>query len=113
MVNRTRSPFPGMDPYLEQFWGDVHHCLCTYSRDMLRRSLPPGLIARIDERTIIESEWDDKRTVIPDVRVVERGLVGIAVAPSSIAVAEPLVIESEDEPIVEGFVQVLDTHAGG
>ena len=20
-----RSPFPGMDPYLEQYWGDVHH----------------------------------------------------------------------------------------
>jgi hypothetical protein len=19
-----KSPFPGMDPYLEQYWGDVH-----------------------------------------------------------------------------------------
>ena len=25
-----RSPFPGMDPYLEQFWGDVHHTVITY-----------------------------------------------------------------------------------
>ena len=46
-IDRSRSPFPGMDPYLEQYWGDVHHALCTCSRDLLRRSLPPGLIARI------------------------------------------------------------------
>ena len=30
------SPFPGMDPYLEQFWGDVHHALITYARDQLQ-----------------------------------------------------------------------------
>jgi hypothetical protein len=110
---RSHSPFPGMDPYLEQYWGDVHHRLCTYSCDLVRRSLPPGLIARIDERTIIEDEFDYERTIIPDVRVVERGITGIAVAPSQTAVAEPLVIHGEDEPVVEGFVQVIDTHRGG
>ena len=35
-----RSPFPGMDPYLEQFWGDVHHRLITYTCDALQRHLP-------------------------------------------------------------------------
>ena len=102
-----------MDPYLEQYWGDVHHRLCTYSCDMLRRTLPPGLIARIDERTIIEDELDDQRTIIPDVRVVERGIAGVAVAAGAVDVAEPLVIETDDEPIIEGFVQVLDTRNGG
>ena len=24
------SPFPGMDPYLEQHWRDVHHNLITF-----------------------------------------------------------------------------------
>ena len=33
----SKSPFPGMDPYLEQFWRDVHHALITYSRDQLQR----------------------------------------------------------------------------
>jgi hypothetical protein len=30
-----KSPFPGMDPYLEQFWRDVHASLIIYSRDQL------------------------------------------------------------------------------
>jgi len=25
-----KSPFPGMDPYLEQHWRSVHHRLLTY-----------------------------------------------------------------------------------
>jgi hypothetical protein len=110
---RSRSPFPGMDPYLEEYWGDVHHALCTYSRDLLRRGLPPGLIARIDERTIIETDAGENRTIIPDVRVVERGLAGVAVMASAAAVVEPLVIEGESEPVTEGFVQIIDTHNGG
>jgi hypothetical protein len=104
-----------MDPYLEQYWGDVHHRLCTYACDMLRRGLPPGLIARIDERTIIEDEVGEERTIIPDVRVIERGNPGggVATATESLAVADPLVIEVDDEPVVEGFVQVIDTRSGG
>jgi hypothetical protein len=104
-----------MDPYLEQYWGDVHHALCTYSRDLLRRGLPPGLIARIDERTIIEDEVGEERAIIPDVRVVERGDQGggVATATETVAVAEPLVIEVQNEPVVEGFVQVIDTRSGG
>ena len=34
-----RSPFPGMDPYLEQFWGDVHHRLITYASETALRNL--------------------------------------------------------------------------
>jgi hypothetical protein len=43
----SSSPFPGMDPWLEQHWGDVHHSIITYARDQLQERLPPGLrIAR-------------------------------------------------------------------
>ena len=37
------SPFPGMDPYLERHWGDVHQALVTYIRDQLQPSLPDDL----------------------------------------------------------------------
>ena len=30
------SPFPGMDPYLEAHWGDIHASLIIYARDQLR-----------------------------------------------------------------------------
>ncbi len=35
-----RSPFPGTDPYLEQYWGDIHHRLITYISDALQKELP-------------------------------------------------------------------------
>ncbi len=50
-----KSPFPGMDPYLELHWRDVHHSLCTYARDALQPQVRPALLARIDER-LLESE---------------------------------------------------------
>ena len=37
------SPFPGMDPYLEQHWGDVHQAFITYLRDTLQLRLPANL----------------------------------------------------------------------
>lgn len=46
-----KSPFPGMDPYLEQYWRDVHHSLCTYARDALQPQIRPALFARIEERS--------------------------------------------------------------
>ena len=48
------SPFPGMDPYLEEFWGDVHHSMIVRSAAAIQRELPPGLFARIDVREFVE-----------------------------------------------------------
>jgi hypothetical protein len=35
-----KSPFPGMDPYLEQHWRDVRHNLITFAQGLLNRQLP-------------------------------------------------------------------------
>jgi hypothetical protein len=34
-----KSPFPGMDPYLEQNWGEVHTSLIVYARNQLNSQL--------------------------------------------------------------------------
>lgn len=44
-----KSPFPGMDPYLEAFWGEVRNALVVYASGQLNQTLPEGLVARIDE----------------------------------------------------------------
>ena len=62
-----KSPFPGMDPYLELNWRDVHHRLCTYACDVLQPQLRPALLAQIDERLIIESDDADDRTIYPPI----------------------------------------------
>lgn len=41
------GPFPGMDPWLESHWGDVHHSLVQYARDELQPLLPEDLRARV------------------------------------------------------------------
>jgi hypothetical protein len=110
-----RSPFPGMDPYLEQFWGDVHHTMITRARAAIQKHLPSDLVARVDERVIVEPSEPLSRKFIPDVRVVERGRreEPIVRASNGIAVAEPLVIHIEpDEPVHQGSIEIVDLKLG-
>ena len=39
------SPFPGMNPYLEQYWADIHQRLSINSSDALEKQLPGDLRA--------------------------------------------------------------------
>jgi Protein of unknown function (DUF4058) len=109
------SRFPGMNPYLEQFWGDIHHRLITYSSDALQKQLPGDLRARVDERVFVEPEEGKPRNIVPDVRVVERGRRDDARlrASNGIAVAEPLIIRlDQNEPIRQGFIEIIDIKSG-
>ncbi|HVC92995.1 MAG TPA: DUF4058 family protein [Pirellulales bacterium] len=108
------SPFPGMDPYLESFWGDIHHTLITYARDQLQGVLPGDLRARVEERVFVELPEGQKRAMYPDIRVVERGHRKRAVpaTASGVAVAEPLCIRLPDEPVTQGFIEIIDLTTG-
>jgi len=69
------SPFPGMDPYLEEprLWPDVHHALITTIRDQIQAQLAPAYRAVITPYLAFESiEIAPARTFIPDVAVIER-----------------------------------------
>lgn len=72
------NPFPGMNPWLEQAWGDVHASFMTYARDSLQDQLPPDLLARVEEYlSVADGEIDhlndgSRRLISPDVAVTER-----------------------------------------
>src|SRR5258708_743513 len=87
------SPFPDMHPYLEPHWLDVHAALVIEARRARNRTLPPGLVARVEERVAIESEEDVSRRAGPDVRVFSPG---------------PYRLVVELDPIIERFIRVLD-----
>src|SRR5437899_1402709 len=109
------SPFPGMDPYLEQFWGDVHQSLITYARDQLQGVLPGDLRARVQERVFVEVPNGRERNMYPDVRVVERGRArsrAPAATAGGVAVAEPLRIRLPDEPVTQGYIEIIDLATG-
>jgi Protein of unknown function (DUF4058) len=109
------SPFPGMDPYLEDpgLWPDVHHEIITSIREQLLSRLGLRYYVRIEERIYISDDEDPGREVIlPDVRVGQRPKAsGPALLPgaSSVAVAEPIVIDTLlDDEIHEPFLAVID-----
>ena len=69
---RDKSPFPGMNPYLQRHWPDVHVTLIGHCRDALNDLLPPDLIARAEQQVGIGGDEDvgERPTrATPDVRV--------------------------------------------
>lgn len=108
------SPFPGMDPYLEQFWGDVHASLVLYVRDELQRLLPGDLRARVEERVFVDSPETGERDVYPDIRVVERGHGPASrTTTGGVLVAPPLILHLRgDEPVTETFIEIIDVGSG-
>jgi hypothetical protein len=71
------SPFPGMNPYLEQddVWEDFHHNFLTWSQAALNSQLGENYFARIESRLYIRELSDDERRFFgrADVAVSERG----------------------------------------
>jgi hypothetical protein len=51
-----RSPFPGMDPYIEAcgLWEDFHDALIAQIRDELTQSVPDHYVVRFGERSYVE-----------------------------------------------------------
>ncbi|MBI3268638.1 MAG: DUF4058 family protein [Planctomycetes bacterium] len=80
------SPFPGMDPYLEDpgGWLDFHNRLITYLSDDLNGSIGEGYVARMTERVVVEAVREAPRGIYPDVALVTRrpggGVAGAAAA---------------------------------
>lgn len=107
-----KSPFPGMDPYLERRWQDVHHSICTYAPDQLQEQLGGELVARLGERLVVESLFDESRSIYPDVRVVEHGVRDVALAPATATfaatLAEPVVVEVASDPERQGYVEIIE-----
>jgi hypothetical protein len=106
-----------MDSYLERHWGDVHAKLVTYASDDLNTKLPPELIARVEERTAIETESAEhrgsRRNIVPDARVFEAvGENGAGAASAGGVVLAPYRLVLMDEPTTEHFVEIIDTRGG-
>lgn len=103
-----------MDPYLEQHWGDVHTRLMVYISDQINSQLPDELQARVEESTAIQIENESRKTVFPDLRVVEDGPTagpnegGVAVATKSVPTAQPVIIKMEAEPRTQRVVEIVD-----
>jgi hypothetical protein len=104
------SPFPGMDPYLEPHWLDVHSRLVTYAADSLNSKLPQDLVASTEERVAVEGN-DENRVFAPDVRVFEPPADWRVLPEESAeggAVSLPYRLIAQVEPVIERFIKIID-----
>ena len=109
-----KSPFPGMDPYLEKFWLDVHARMILYACDQLEELLPESLIARVEERVVFETEDPRRQARYPDVKITEwpsrrNGGAAILTVASE---AESVIVEYDGEPATETFINILEAGPG-
>src|SRR5437667_5197110 len=105
-----KNPFPGMNPWLEEFWRDVHAHLLVYAADQLNVELPTDLAASIDERLVIDVEEKEPRTYVPDVAISESwdNPHGPALGPEGVAVeaAEPVIVDHAESKLRR--LEILD-----
>src|SRR5438874_2207256 len=111
------SPFPGMDPYLEEptEWRDVHHELISCIRAQLADRLQPRYVVRIEERVYIEPEDDPARPQvrIPDLYVIRKRSARRASAGSTSVVSAPVETTTiGDSELNEARLLVKDPKTG-
>jgi hypothetical protein len=86
--------------------------LIVYACNQLQSQLGESLIARPEERLIVEEPFSAERPIYPDLRVVEHTSQPVR-AQSATAVAEPFVFRRSVDPAVERFIEIHDTTHGG
>jgi hypothetical protein len=111
------SPFPGMDPYLEDpaGWPNLHLNLVAEINATLNRDLRPKYFARAEERVYV-SDLDDpgRRVIAPDVRVLASPIrhsedARLSTRVESAAVADPITATTWiAEDIREPRVEIID-----
>lgn len=112
------GPFPGVDPWLQSFWGNVHTTMSTYVRDLLNEELSPGLVAVTQQRVFVESSVGADRSVYPDVHLIEHprrygGGGGAAALAEPATSDEPIVLEMPADVFEQPYIEIVDAQSGG
>lgn len=114
-----QNPFPGMNPYMEMVWGDVHTRMLAAIADTLAGELPNDLTARAEERVeMIESGTDGTVRRYPyrvDVAISERWREGLPPVwhpddekAAEVAVMEPEFVACEAAEDIQRWLEVRD-----
>src|SRR5215211_660642 len=110
-----KSPFPGMDPYLERRWSDAHPTLLVMLKEALQPLLPRDLRARTEERVLLEDSGGELRRYRGDVAVVEVPPAREPATRHGSAAAltvEPVIVDVATREPVDRCVQIVDLSSG-
>lgn len=111
----TTSPFPGMDPFLEDpsEWSSFHAWLITAISEQLADNVSPDFFVKIEQRVYITMPDDpDKRPIVPDVYVVTGSSQKPTSAGAAGVVTEPTLIEPVYEPETrDRYIEIRDARS--
>lgn len=105
------SPFPGMDPYLEDAaeWGGVHTRLINSISDQLAEQVSPHFSVKIEKHVYITTPGDPYRQpIVPDIYIVKTtpSLSGLT---ATAGIAPPTLVEPVYSPEVrERYIEIID-----
>src|SRR5712691_3482111 len=108
------SPFPGMNPYLEDrlIWPDVHPSVIPAIRDALAPQVAPAYYVAIEQRVTTVEVARGERVREPDTAIiptrpvpVPSGGVAVAEAPAATAIAVTL---PRFETVREGYLEIRE-----
>lgn len=121
-----RSPFPGMDPYIEAYglWNDFQRSLIAQIKENLARSVPDDYVVRFGQRSYValvtsdEIGLPDRRSLQADVaiafsprksRSASGGATAVADLPATTAADSPVAMRTLLEvEFRESFVEVYE-----
>src|SRR5262249_51390142 len=112
---KVASPFPGMDPYLEEpsIWETVHHWVISVLAEVLGDALPDRYWVAVEKRTYLADPEDLVLIGRPDASVVgvkpeeEPGRAAVATLPAAVAVTLPL-----PDRVRESYLEIRDPREG-
>jgi hypothetical protein len=98
-----KSPFPGMDPYLEGRWSDIHVKLIAFASEALQPRLPREFRARVIENHLPNEKQSAAGIESNVPQWVSPGTDGVVVA----------TLEPDPSPAVDRCIGIIDTTRGG
>lgn len=109
------SPFPGMDPYLEDpiDWSDVHVRLMVAISRQLTAQVTPHFYVRVEQRIwIVGPDDPERRLIIPDVYVAQSSSPPGPSAAAHITITTPtLVTAFEEFELYEHYLDIYDARS--
>jgi hypothetical protein len=107
-----RSPFPGMDPWLENLWESVHVRLIVSLCNQIGLGLPSGLLAEVETSVYVLEGGDERGRPKPDVSIFRSpGAAGTGSGASAVA-SHPYLISIAAQPARDRHVVIRSVDAG-
>jgi hypothetical protein len=104
------SPFPGMDPYLEDSteWQSVHSWLIATVAEQLAAQVTPNFTVRMEQRVYLLTPEEDRAFIEPDLYLVQ-SYPPTPQSPSLAIATPPVLVQPIFEPeLFDRYIEIRD-----